>query len=181
MDLEDERDVVPFAVDGLAVVGETGSIGGPDVDEPRARLFHDFRNAKAATDLDAFTTTHGDVAVASQCGENQENGRRIVVDHHGGLGVDRTGEQSADPGLTTAALPGVEVEFEILRPSRLMELDRRATEVGVGDHTGGVDDRSQERCPEFAGHLVGPTVVTTGDGATCDVDEQGMGKSGRRE
>ena len=178
MHLQHQSDIDALAADGLAVIGQACSIGGAHVDESCARLFHHFGDAEAATDLHTFSAAHCHVAPGRERGQHEQNGSRVVVDDHGVFGTHRARDETTDTALPTSATASGEIEFEILRTGRQVQFDRRATEVGVGDHTGGVDDGNQKRGGDSVGDGRCATRITECDGFTGRVHEKRMRKAG---
>jgi hypothetical protein len=65
VNLQDEGHVGAGAGEGGLVIG-AGSVRSADVDELCARLLHHLGDAEAAADLDAFTATDHDLAIAGE-------------------------------------------------------------------------------------------------------------------
>jgi hypothetical protein len=118
-------------------------------------LFHDFRNSKAASNFNAFAATHRDITSVGEGGQYQHDCGGIVVDDHCRLGAASAGDQLSDAGLATAALTGAQIKFEILGASRLRMRNRRTTEVGVGNHSGRVNDWNQQTLSNVVGYVLG--------------------------
>jgi hypothetical protein len=84
-------------------------------------LTHDVRNPEAAADLDELAAWHDRFASARECGEYQQHGRSIVVDH-GSSG--RPGDLRQQP-------------LRVHAPGTALTLGQVVLEVGVaGRHVG---------------------------------------------
>ena len=110
--LEDERGVGGHR---LGVVREPRAVGGPDVDQPGARLGQDVGHPEAAADLDALAPSDEHVASDGEGGENQQHGSGVVVDDDGRLGPGESAEQAPDRGLTGSPPAGREIELDVHR------------------------------------------------------------------
>ena len=140
--------------DGMLVVGDARAIGGPDLAQHRARFRHHVGNAERAADLDQFAARHQHLAALGQRVQRQQHRSGIVVDDDGRdfarRRVQQFGEQAIDVNVTLAALASREIEFQVrvaLRNFGSMFqrswLSGSASEVGVQDDAGRVDDRAQ--------------------------------------
>ncbi len=98
----------------VGVVRPAGAIGGPDLDEPRAGLADDVRDAEAATDLDELAARDHDLlAGAGQRGGGEQHRGGAVVDGERGLGAGQLGEEVLDVGVARAAGAGLGVPLEV--------------------------------------------------------------------
>ena len=69
------------------VVGRPRPVGGPHLDEARARAREHVRDSKAVADLDQLSARDDHLPPLGEGGEREEDGRRVVVDHERGLGA----------------------------------------------------------------------------------------------
>ena len=172
--LQHHGDVVLLVCDGLAIVVQTRAIGGAHVDQARSGLLHHLGHAEATTDFDALTTADGHVASAGERGQHQHHRGGVVVHHHGILGAARQSDESTDALLTTAALSGAQIEFQVLGARVVMEGHGGTAEVGVGDHAGAVDHGHQQRVGGVARDALGASRIAAGDGSSGGVHQQRM-------
>ena len=68
-------------------------VGRPDFDQPCSPLCTDVRDAEFASDFHQFSTGSDDLAPGSDGAECQEDGSRIVIDHHAGFGSGQPAEE----------------------------------------------------------------------------------------
>ena len=143
----DAEEHARFFGDGVFVVGEARAIGGADFAERGAALRHDFGDAEAVADFDELAARDEDFAVARERCENEEHGGGAIVDDDSGFGAGEALEHTRGVDVALAARAGFEVvlEIRILRGGAAEFFDggfgeRRATEIGVQDDAGGVDD-----------------------------------------
>jgi hypothetical protein len=66
--------------DRRLVVAGVRSVGRTDLNQCRAALAHDIRDAKAAANLDCFAPRENHCAPRRQRAEREDGGRRVVVD-----------------------------------------------------------------------------------------------------
>ena len=155
--------------DRVGVVLQMRAVGGAHFAQPGAGGGDQVGQPEPGADLDQLAAAHHHLRARRQCrgGEHQRGG--TVVDHEGVLGCRTRGEKclaGGDPALRAGA--GGEVEFHVDVAARGdQRLDRArgqrgATQVGVHDDTGGVEDWPQRRGTAFGecghqgvGHLVG--------------------------
>ena len=147
------QDRAGAVADGVGVVGAAGAVGGADLDERRAGLRDHVGHAEAAADLDELAARDHDLAARAgerRGGEQHRGG--AVVDGERRLGAGQLGEQRLDVVMARTAAParGVPLERRVaLRGAgdRLARRrrERRAAEVRVDDHAGGVEHPPQRR------------------------------------
>ncbi len=136
--------------DGGGVVFEMGAVGGADLHQMAAGAGHDFRYPERAADLHQFPPGGRDFAPQGQAIEDEEDCRRIVVDHCGRF---RT-RQFADQGLhmTVALAPLAARQIELQGRRRRGDSHHRrhrfprqqsAAKVGMEDSAGQIEDRPQ--------------------------------------
>src|SRR5579863_5116616 len=137
-------------VDGALVVGEARAVGGADFAKRGAAFGHDVRNAEAVADFDELSARDDDFAAASQRGQNQKNCSGVVVDHDGGFGSGQAREQTRGVDVASTARARLQIVFQVgvmgcgsTNVVGGFGGKRRAAEIGVQDHSGGVDDGPQ--------------------------------------
>src|SRR6266704_1431130 len=80
-------------VDRVFVVGETRAIGGADLAEDCATLFHDLGDSKAVSDFDELAARDDDFAAASKSREGDQDGGGAIVDDDRGFRAREALEQ----------------------------------------------------------------------------------------
>jgi hypothetical protein len=154
MDLEQERGGRP---DRALVVGALGLVGGADLAQDRARQRQDLRDAERAADLDQLAARHDHLAAGGQRGQRQHGGGGVVVDDAGRLGAADRAHQRRGVGVARPAGAARQIVLEV--GGAAPDLDhrgdrrlgqRRAPQVGVDDHAGGVDHPTERRRPPRA-------------------------------
>ena len=137
--------------DRALVVGAARAVGRADLDEPRSGLRDHLGHAEAAADLHELPARDDDL-VARPCERRcrQQRRGRAVVDRQRRLGPRELAQQRLDVVVARAALPRAEVPLEVGvtlgRPGHRVARcggQRRAPEVGVDDHAGGVEHPAQ--------------------------------------
>ena len=145
------------------VVGPPGAVGRADLDEPGAGLGDHLGHPEAAADLDQLAA--GDDHLPGRPGERGRGEQRrpgAVVDRHGRVGAGQLADERLDVVVPRSARAGREVELEVRvalgHPRHRLARglgQRRAAEVGVEDHAGGVDHapepRPRRRCRSSRG------------------------------
>ena len=128
------------------------AVGGADLDEFGARGRHDVRNTEAAADLDELTTAHDDLFARGMGGKHQQHRGGIVVDDQRILGTGERADQLRSVLLARPTRAGVHAVLE--RAVAACDLGhglcrglrkRGAAQVGMDDHTRGVDGGTQTR------------------------------------
>lgn len=150
--------------DGFFVVVEVGFVGGTDFDEFGAGCFKDVRNPKSSADLDEFGAGNNDFVFSffNKGAEGEDEGGSAVVDSGGGFGFEKAGESGFEVAGALAAAPGREVKFKVgvaggdfLKGPGCAGTEGRASEVGVNEDAGGIDDRLEAGIGKFAEALAG--------------------------
>src|SRR6266568_8195522 len=100
-------------VDRVFVVGETRAIGGADLAEDCAALFHDLGDSKAVPDFDEFAARDNDFAAASKSRESDQDGGGAIVDDDRGFRAREALEQLGSVNVALAARAGFEIVFQI--------------------------------------------------------------------
>jgi hypothetical protein len=143
VDLHQHGRAWPTLLQGLAEVSQVRAIGGAHLHQPGARTLHDVRHPEGAADLDQFAARDDDPLALGQGIEQQEYGRRIVVNHGGGLGTGEFAQQRLDHIVAVAPATLVDVVFEGAGVARGGDqgCDRLfgqggAAQVGVQDRAG---------------------------------------------
>ena len=124
-----------------------GFVGTADLAHLRAAGVHDFRDPEGTADLHQFAAGDGHGFPLCQRVEHQEDGTRVVVDHHGGLGAGEFAEKLFDKGIAAATAAGLGVIFQVAvafgefgNMHGGIFAQRGAAQIGVEHHTGGIDD-----------------------------------------
>ena len=173
--------------DGVGVVGGSGAVGGADFDERGPGVAEDVGDAEAAADLDGlsagddhFTSRRVGGAVS---GHGEVEGGGVVVDGDAGLSAGQGLERRLEVVGAGASGAGVEVVLEVGVSAGCIRhgdgggfRDRGASEVGVDDDSGGVDDAAQGRSKLLAQGVSGRLGDVGGrEGRVGAVAEQGAG------
>ena len=139
-------------------VREVGTVRGPHLHEPAASPSHELGDPERPPDLDELSTRHRNLAAEREGVEDEEHGRRVVVDHGRRLGSREPRDPALDVVVSFPAPPGREVELEIDGPARRLRHrrdrdfgKRGAAEVGVEDRAREIQDRA-ERCAHRGAH-----------------------------
>ena len=114
--------------DGVGVIGGTGPIGRPDLDQRRPTQSHDLRHPKAASNLDEFASGADDLPPVGQRSEGEHDRRGVVVDGDGVLAADELPQRTADAVETPSPLAGGHVELGIRVPAG--DLSDRLSRLG---------------------------------------------------
>ena len=129
--------------DGGAVVVDVGAVGGADFAQDRAGAGHDVGDAEAVADLDQFAAGDDDFAAGGQFVEREKDGGGVVVDGDR-RGAEEPFEQAGEVHVAFAAAAGGEIVFQVgVARGERGGAERRASQVGVQDDAGGVDDAAQ--------------------------------------
>ena len=129
--------------DGVAVIVDAGAVGRACFYDARAGVRHDVGDSKAVADLDELAARNDDCAAGGELVQRQVNGGGAIVDQDG-WGIEKTVQQRGGVGVALAAPSSVQVVLEVgvglVRRGRTQGC---ATEVGMQDHAGGVDDADE--------------------------------------
>ena len=141
MHLEQQAGV---GADGLGIIVKAGAIGGTDFAQGGIAGLEDFRDAKAAANLDQFATRNDDLLFGGGklAQDEHERGGAIIYDR-GRLGDAKFGEALFDVRSAFAAAAGGEVDFEVCVAGIGRRSDGGAAKIGMDDHASAVDDRLQ--------------------------------------
>ena len=170
VDAEEQRRLGP---DRPVVVGRARSVRRPDLDEPRARAGEHVRDPEAVADLDQLPARDDDLAALGQRGEGEQDRGGVVVDDDRRLGARQPPQQRREVVLARAARTARQVVLEVGVAADLGDpvegglRRRRAPEVRVDQHAGGVEHPAERR-PACGGELLGqplPQVAGLGAGA----------------
>gem|GEM_PF-4414863 len=149
----------------LFEVAQVDFVGRADFDQRRAAAREDFGESKAAADLDQLVARDDDLAAFCKGVEDQQHGRRAVVDDQGFLGAAELAQQSADASVARTARPALEFELEVRVSGgdgrdrfEGFARERRAPEIGMEQNARSVDQFEQPVA--FGG---GQTVAHGGD------------------
>ena len=149
MDLEDHRRI---GRDGALVVRQVRAVGGPDLDELGTRGLHNIGDTETAADLDKLAAADDDLLACGMCRQHQQHRGGIVVDDQRVLGTGERADELRGMLLARPARTGVDAVLERAIPARNLGhgfgsrfRERGATQVGMDDHTRGVDGRTQAR------------------------------------
>ena len=134
------------------IVGKPGAVGGAHLDQPAAGLREDLRHAEAAADLHQLAAADHRGAARPQRRQRQHGGARAVVDHVRSFRAEQLAEQRLHVRAAMTAAAGGQVDLEVRiaggdfgDPRHRLGMERRAAQVGVQDHAGGVDHPAQPR------------------------------------
>lgn len=149
MDLEDHGRI---GRDSALVIGKVRAVGGTDLDELGARGLHNIGDTEAAADLDKLAAAHDNLFARSVSGQHQQHRGGIIVDDERILGTGERANQLCGMLLARPARAGVDAVLERAVPARDLGhglgsrfRKRGATQIGVDDHTRGVDGWTQTR------------------------------------
>ena len=147
MDLEDHGRI---GRNGALVVAQMCAVGGADLDEFGARSRHDIGDAKATANLDKLAAADDDLLACGMGRQHQQHRGSVVVDHERVLGTGERADELRGVLLARPARTGVHTVLERAVPARNLGhglcrrlRERGSTQVGMDDHTRGVDGRTQ--------------------------------------
>ena len=134
------------------VVGGTGPVGRPDLDEVCARPLEHVRNPEAVADLDQLAARDEDLAPLRERGQCEQHSGGVVVHDQGRRGPGQPAQEAGDVILPRAACALAKVVLEVRvgaahldRPLERRRGERRSAEVRVEDHAGRVQHPPQVR------------------------------------
>ena len=149
MDLEDHRRI---GRNGLLIICQVRAVGGPDLDELGARGLHNVGDTEAAADLDQLAAADDDLLACGMCRQHQQHGGRVIVNDQRVLGTGKRADELRGVLLARPARTGVDAVLERAIPARNLGhglggrfRERGSTQVGMDDHTRGVDGGAQAR------------------------------------
>ena len=137
-------------IHGLLVISGMRLVRAADLNHLGAALIHDLRNAERAADFHQFPAGHRNLFPFGQGVQHQENGSRVVVDHHGGFRPCEFAEELFHMRIAASALSVFQVilqiavafaEFRNVFRGRFSQ--RGAAEVCVQHYTRCIDDPFQ--------------------------------------
>ena len=138
--------------DRALVVGGRRAVRRAHLDQAGAARGEDVGDAEAVADLDQLAARDEHVAARGERAQHEHQRGGVVGDGEPGLGAGQRGDQRRDGVLARAAAARREVELEVgvaagdgVGRGQRLAGERRAAEVGVDDHAGGVHDRPQVR------------------------------------
>ncbi len=143
--------------DGLLVVVEVGFVGGAYFDEFGARSFEDFWDPESAANFDEFGSGDDDFVFAflNKSAEGEDEGGGTVVDGGGSWGFEEAGEGGFEVAGAFSSGARGEVKFEVgvsggdgLEGRGGSGSEWGASEVGVDEDSGAVDDGLEARVGE---------------------------------
>ena len=106
------QDQPGFGIQSREIILQMGAVGGPDLDETRARPRHDLRHAEGAADFDQFAARNDGVLAQRKSIQHQQDGGGVVVDDCRVLGAREFADQAADMVVALAALAGLKIIFQ---------------------------------------------------------------------
>ena len=113
-----------------------------------ARPRHDIGNAEAVADFDQLAARDHHFAAGGQFVERQKDGGGIVIDRDAGR-AQQPLQQARGVHIALAAAPGREIVFQVgIAGQHVDGAQRRASQVGMQHHPGGIDDAPQRRAFE---------------------------------
>ena len=143
-----------LARDRLAIVRDAGAVRGADLHQPRARLGEDVGDPEPVADLDQLTAADQHLAAARDRREAQQHGRRVVVHGQPRLRARQARQQVGEVVVPRSATPRRQVVLErrvagrhLAHPLDRNLRQRRPAQVGVDDHAGRVQHRTQAGRP----------------------------------
>ena len=139
------------------IVAGVGPVRGSDLDQTRPRLAQHVRHPESTTDLDGFSARDHDLLTGRHRRQHQKHRRGAVVHDQRRLRPGQRPQQPGDLAHATAALVALPVDLQRHRVGgrgahRLggLRAHRRATEIGVDDDAGGIEDGSEARSLQCA-------------------------------
>lgn len=136
-------------VHGLAIIREPRAVGGAHLLQAGEPAADDVRDPERAPDLDQLAPRHDHFLVRGQRVEAEQDRGGVVVDHDPVLRSGHRPDQARQVRVARAALAALQVKLQVEIAGRLGQgrdrglAQRRAAEVGVQDHAGGVDHPPQ--------------------------------------
>ena len=158
------------------VVRRARPVRRPDLDQPRSRPGQHVGNAEAVADLDQLAARDDDLVPFRERGHREQHRGRVVVDDQRSLGAGQAAQELGAVILPRTARTGPEVVLQVRVAARRVtdalergRRQRRAPEVRVHDHPGGVQHPPQLR-PARAVELAPPAgLQVAGIGAGADL------------
>ncbi len=139
--------------DRALVIGGAGAVRRSHLAQASAGACEHVRDPEAVADLDQLAAGNEHLAAFGECRQREHHRRRVVVDDERGLGTGQPPQDRRHVILPRATCAGAEVVLEIrVAPRRLAHTrerflcERRASQIRVDDHAGGVDDAPQSWC-----------------------------------
>ena len=160
MDLQDEAGP---AAKSLFEIGKVSPVGRSHLDQLRTGPRHDGGHTEGAADFHEFASRDGNLPLQSQSVEQQHDGRRVVVDDERAFCAGQADQplDGAGPPLSPATAP--EIVFQRARfprgPGHGLDGfagQRRASEIGMENGAGKVEDGRQSRLHPHAAEGVDP-------------------------
>jgi len=160
--------------DRLCKIVAVGPVGGADFDQTRPTLAQDIRDTEATANLDQLAAAEKHLTACTERAEDQVNGRRVVVDHHGIFGAGELAQQVAGV-VVAAATPTVgQIVFQVAVADTDCPHSRKGCvrqrgppQIGVDHNAGRVDERAQPtstRLLQPLAHPLGPEIDGRGPG-----------------
>ena len=141
----DAQEQARALADRVPVIVDVGAIGRADLAQDGARARHDIGNAEAVADLDQLPAGDDHLSSGGEFVEREKDRRGVVVDGNPGR-ADQPLQQAGQVNVALAALARREVVLEVEYPGIGPSApERRASEIGVQDDAGGIDDAPQRR------------------------------------
>ena len=106
--LVDAKQQRSLGAGGALVVGDAGSVGRSDLDEPGAGPREHLGDAEAVADLDQLAARDEHVAALRERGQREQDCGRVVVHDEGRLGTGQAPQERRDMVLPRAAIALVE-------------------------------------------------------------------------
>ncbi len=149
MDLEDHRRI---GRDGALIVAQMRAVGGPDLNELGTRGLHNIGDTETAADLDKLAAADDNLLACGMGRQHQQHRGGVIVDDQRILGTGKRADELRGMLFARPARAGVHAVLE--RAVAACDLghglggrlrERGATQIGMDDHTRGVDGRAQAR------------------------------------
>ena len=137
---------------GLLIICQVRAVGGSDLDELGARSLHYIGDAEAAADLDKLAAADDDLLACGMGRQHQQHSGGVVVNDQRVLGTGKRADQLRGMFLARPTRAGVHTVLERAVAARDLGhglggrfRERGATQVGMDNHTRGVDGGTQAR------------------------------------
>ena len=135
---------------GLFIIFQMRPVGCPNFPQEGAAFLHDLRYAELAADFNEFPPGNDGFLSVRQGVDDQQDGRRVVVDDQGVFRAGQGAEKALYVIVAKPALALFEIEFQVGvsfadldDPFQRFRTHRRPAEIGVQDDARGIDHPDQ--------------------------------------
>ena len=151
MHLEDQGRAV---TDGIGIILEVGFVGGSDLNQFRPGSLENLRDTESTPNFYQFPSAHYHLVLfrGDQSAQREDEGRGAIIDRGSSLGLQENGKCGFEVARPLSPFSVQEVEFEVgvsrgnlAQGFRCTLAEGRSTEVGMDDHSCGVDNRLEPR------------------------------------